>query len=399
MTTRRHFVRNLSLGALGALTLSAQVPFTTEPRKVRVGIVGGRFGASFQFHEHPDCIVEAVSDLRADRRAVLQRTYRCAKAYPSLEELIKDPKVEAVFLATPAPDHVRHTLLCLAAGKHVLSAVPAAMTLDECAQLVGAVKRSGLTYMMGETSCWQQLTISARKFYQEGAFGRLFHVESEYHHPGLESLYFENGQRTWRHGLPPMHYPTHCTAHLLGITGERLVEVSCHGWGDDDPILKDNAYKNPFWNETALFRTDRGNSMRVAVWWRGAQKGGERARYYGDRLSFYHADPAGLGGPVVVRAKPTTEKDSGGFSRSAQVVERYAAPAWWKTDLLPEPLRHDSGHEGSHCFITHEFVDSLVKGRKPLVDVYAAVAFTAPGMIAHQSALQGGATLKVPSFD
>jgi hypothetical protein len=186
---------------------------------------------------------------------------------------------------------------------------------------------------------------------------------------------------------------------LLGITGERLVEVSCHGWGDDDPILKDNAYKNPFWNETALFRTNRGNSMRVAVWWRGAQKGGERARYYGDRMSFYQADPAGLGGPVIVRAKATAEKDSGGFSRSAQVVERYAAPAWWKTDLLPEPLRHDSGHEGSHCFITHEFVDCLVKGRKPLVDVYAAVAFTAPGMIAHQSALQGGATLKVPSFD
>ncbi|NBQ89031.1 MAG: hypothetical protein EBU07_16510, partial [Betaproteobacteria bacterium] len=104
--------------------------------------------------------------------------------------------VEAVFLATPAPDHVRHTLLCLAAGKHVLSAVPAAMTLDECAQLVGAVKQAGLTYMMGETSCWQQLTITARKFYQEGAFGRLFHVESEYHHPGLESLYFENGQRS-----------------------------------------------------------------------------------------------------------------------------------------------------------------------------------------------------------
>ena len=59
------------------------------------------------------------------RRAVLQRTYRCAKAYPSLEELVKDPKVEAVFLATPAPDHVRHTLLCLAAAgaADVVSAV------------------------------------------------------------------------------------------------------------------------------------------------------------------------------------------------------------------------------------------------------------------------------------
>ena len=61
MTTRRAFIRH-SLGALGALGLAAQTPFTTEPRKVRVGIVGGRFGATFQFHEHPDCIVEAVSE-------------------------------------------------------------------------------------------------------------------------------------------------------------------------------------------------------------------------------------------------------------------------------------------------------------------------------------------------
>src|SRR5690606_25241919 len=139
------------------------------------------------------------------------------------------------------------------------------MTLDECEQLLEAVKRSGLTYMMAETSYYQQLTISSRKFQQEGAFGRIYSCESEYHHAGLESLFFEGRERTWRYGFPPMHYPTHCTAHLLGVTGERITEVTCLGWGDDDPVLKDNAYRNPFWNETALFKTDRGTAFRVAV--------------------------------------------------------------------------------------------------------------------------------------
>ena len=181
------------------------------------------------------------------------------------------------------------------------------------------------------------------------------------------------------------------------MTGERLTEVTCHGWGDDHPIVKDNAYGNPFWNETALFRTDRGNSMRVAIWWRGAQRGGERARYFGDRMSFYFSDPTGAGGPVLVHSRTTAvEKDSGGFERASQVLEKYEQPEWWKTDLLPEPLRHNSGHEGSHTFITHEFVDSLVRGRKPFVDIEAALAYTVPGMIAHQSALQGGKSLKVP---
>jgi len=398
MNTRREFLRIASAAAitLPSKGLFGQTSHTTAPRKVRVGIVGGRFGLGFQFHEHPDCIVEAVSDLRPERLAALQKTYLCEKGYVSLEEMIKDSKVEAIFLATPAPDHVRHTRLCLNAGKHVLSAVPAAMTLEECAQLAAAVKTSGLIYMMGETSCWQQLTISARKFHQEGRFGRLYYTESEYHHPGLESLYFEHGKRTWRHGLPPMHYPTHCTSHLISVTGERLAEVSCHGWGDDHPIVKDNAYGNPFWTETALFRTDHGNSMRVAIWWRGAQMGGERARYFGDKMSFYFSDPTGSASASIVRAETSPEKDSGGFERSSQILEPYPLIPWWKTDLLPEPLRHDSGHEGSHCFITHEFVDAVSKGRKPFVDVHEALAYTVPGMIAHQSALQGGTSLKIP---
>jgi predicted dehydrogenase len=367
-------------------------------RKLRVGVVGGGFGTSFQFHEHPNSVVEAVSDLRADRRALLQKTYSCAKAYESLEPLLKDRAVEAVALFTPAPEHVRHATLCLRAGKHVLSAVPAAFTLEECAQLIAEVKRSGLTYMMAETSHYQQLTISARKFYREGAFGRLYACESEYHHAGLETLFFDRGERTWRYGYPPMHYPTHCTAHLVSVTGERLTSVACIGWGNDDPILKDNVYKNPFWNETALFQTNRGTSFRVHVWWKGAHRGTERAEYFGNKMSFFFEHPNGIG-PAVVRWTTTAEKDGGGFPRQAAVVEKYSQPQWWATDMLPAPLRHDSGHQGSHTFITHEFVSAVLEGRQPAVNVYEAVAYTAPGIVAHQSALKGGEQMKVPSFD
>jgi hypothetical protein len=94
-----------------------------------------------------------------------------------------------------------------------------------------------------------------------------------------------------------------------------------------------------------------------------------------------------------------TEKDDGGFTRASCDAEPYEVPQYWKTDLLPAQLRHDSGHSGSHTFITHEFIDSLMKGRKPTVNVYEAVAYTAPGLVAHDSSMKGGATLKIPSFD
>lgn len=381
-----------------ALTTPAVFAAGASPRKIRLGVVGGNFGRAFFWHEHPNCVVAAVSDLIPARREALMKTYRCAKAYESLEKLILDMDIDAVAIFTPAPDHVRHVISALKAGKHVICAVPAAQTLEDCQKLIDTVKATGLTFMMAETSYYQQPTISARQFYQEGKFGQLFYVESEYMHPGIENLYFENGHPTWRHGSPPMLYPTHCTAHLLSVSGERLTEVTCLGWGDHDPAHQNNAYHNPFWNETGLFKTNRGNAMRIANYRKGAVKGAERAYYYGDLMSFYSADPLGRG-PMLVRAGRQTEKDDGGFTRANCDAEPYEQPLWWKTDLLPEPLRHDSGHGGSHTFLTHEFIDSLVKNRVPTVNVYEAVAYTAPGLVAHESALKGGERLKIPSFD
>ena len=391
----------LRLAGASIVTASLRPRFAfpqTTPRKIRIGIVGGNFGRSFYFHEHPDCIVEAVSDLRPERRQALMETYRCPKSYESLEKLILDRNIDAVAIFTPAPDHVRHVVAALKSGKHALSAVPAAMSLDECALLLDTVKSTGLTYMMAETSYYQQATISARGFYREGKFGTVYYTESQYHHAGLEELFFENGRHTWRYGFPPMHYPTHCTAHLVSVTGERLTDVSCLGWGDDDPILKDNVYGNPFWNETAFFKTSGGHAFRVAVFWKGAHRGTERAQWYGDRMSFFFPDPNGLG-PIIVRSGKQTEKDSGGFVRQLPEYEKYEQPDWWSTDMLPAPLRHNSGHEGSHTFLTHEFIDALVKGRPPVVNVHEALAYTAPGIVAHQSALKGGIQMRVPSFD
>lgn len=108
---RRQFIQKTGLftGLVGLGPFHAFSSDLLATEKVRIGIVGGRFGASFQFHEHPNCIVEAVSDLREDRRSHLKKTYRCDKAYNSLALLLKDPNIDAVFLATPAPDHAKHT--------------------------------------------------------------------------------------------------------------------------------------------------------------------------------------------------------------------------------------------------------------------------------------------------
>lgn len=400
MLHRRNFLSMAGLTAAG-LALYPRFAFAGEffsNRKIRIGIVGGRFGASFYFHEHPNCIVEAVSDLRADRREVLVKTYGCKKTYQSLEKLLLDKNIDAVFIATGAPDHARHVLAALNAGKHVLCTVPAAVTLEECAALRDAVKRTGLTYMMAETTVYRQNTISVKKMYGEGRFGNIFSAAAEYNHPGLEVLFWEDGAATWRHGFPPMLYPTHCTSFLIAVTGERLTEVNCMGWGDGSPLLKDNPYNNPFWNETAFFKTNKGNPFRVEVNWRGALIEVERGEWRGDKMSFFSAERGGQN-HIIVTSANTIGHDDAGFQHSSPMVEPYQQPQWWQTDMLPQPLRHNSGHDGSHTFITHEFIDALINNRSPEVNIHEALAYTAPGIVAHQSALKGGECMKVPGFD
>ena len=362
-----------------------------------MGVVGGRFGRSFQWHEHPNCIVEAVSDLRPERKKALMETYGCSKSYPSLEEMVKDKNIDAIGVFTEGPNHVKHAIECMKHGKHVISAVPACWgTIEEAEKLLEAVQKYGMTYMMAETSYYQQFSISVRKIYDKGEFGELYYIESEYQHDGLDPLFIENGKRTWRYGVAPMHYPTHCTAHITGITGERLTEVVCHGWGDDSPYLKDNVYNNPFHNESAFFKTSKGNSFRANVWWKGAHLGGERANWIGTDMSFYAGN--GRSGPALVKKSREMGKDDAGFVQSRPKLEDYDQPEWWETDMLPAPLRHNSGHHGSHTFLTHEFIDALINERKPTVDIYEALAYTVPGIIAHESALRGGELLKIPQF-
>jgi len=400
--TRRRFLQAGGAALVGMTVapriVTAQSERSASVKKVRIGIVGGRFGATFQFHEHPDCVVQAVSDLRADRLENLVKTYGCTNTYPSLEELIKAKDIDAVGVFTGAPDHVRHAVACMRAGKHVISAVPACMTLDEAEELLDTVKSTGLSYMMAETSYWHPAVITARQWMTEGRFGEIFYTEAEYHHPGLDVLYVEDGQRTWRYGLPPMNYPTHCTAYLVGVTRERLTKVSCTGWSDGTQYYKDNQYKNPFCNETAFFTTDKGHGFRVAVYWNVPARGTERGQWYGSKTSLFDPNPNGVGA-VIIRSGKQTEKDDAGFVRDLPDFEQYALPEYWKTDMLPEPLRHESGHGGSHTFITHEFIDALAHDRTPAVNIYEALAMTVPGIVAHKSALQGGRQLRVPQFD
>jgi predicted dehydrogenase len=383
--------------ALGAAAFQP-APGASGGKPVRVGVVGGGFGCSFQWHLHPNAKVTAVCDIRPDRLQRLSTVFRCQTQYKSYRELLQHPELDAVALFTPAPLHAWMGLEAFKAGKHVISAVPAGMSIEECEKLIDAVKRTGLRYMMAETSYYRPEIMTCMDWAREGKFGTIFYTEAEYHHEGLLSLYFdERGFPNWRHGLPPMHYPTHCTGMVVPITGERLVEVQAIGWGDNHEVLQTNLYKNPFWNTTGFFKTSGGHSSRISVFWHVASGGGERGSFYGDRMSYIMDRPEGSPNTVATISKAgKTVIDANGYPEGDVHQEKFVQPNHW--ERLPESLRVKSGHGGSHTFITNEFINAIVENRHPAVNAWEATAFTVPGIVAHQSALRGGEPMKIRDY-
>jgi hypothetical protein len=352
---------------------SSKVWHPFSDRKIRVGIAGNglcSFGSQFFYQSHPNVEVVAVSDLIPHRRAALAKACRCQKTYPSCEEMIKDKSIEAIFIATDAPSHARLAIMALEHGKHVVSAVPAVYGFEaeeDAEKLFAAVKKSGMKYMMNETSCYHRDLYAWRQQYLAGAFGKIIYSEGEYFHYFGTPLGGYNPKTNrvdangWRKGLPPQWYPTHSNAYHIAITGGSFTEVSCMGMPSIVPHLRpeNNDYKNPFGSEIALFRTNDGGMSRMAVCWDIRQNGGERGRIYGQK-----------------------------YSKSAVDVSRPPLP----------PGVGGGGHGGSHGYLTNEFIDSILRDRKPWVDVALALNMTVPGVIAHKSALKDGELMKIPQY-
>ena len=390
--TRRSFLQALGSGA-AALGLPAAARAQEKPiqgfeqaapdpnatkgwqpvsdRRLRVGIVGYgvcQFGAAFSFQDHPNVEVVAVSDLIPERCAALAAACRCQKTYPSLEELVKDDRIEAVFVATDAPSHARHCIEVLGRGKHVASAVPAVFgSLEDADALFEAVKTSGLKYMMFETSCFHEDLHAMREIYRAGGLGQLVYSEGEYYHYMAEPI---ASYKDWRVGLPPQWYPTHSNAYQVCVTGGSFTEVSCMGMPSTIKHLlpANNIYKNPFGTEIALFRTSEGGMSRMAVSWDTPGDGGERGRIRGQRGSFYGKYEG------LEKKQPDTKRPP-----------------------LP-PTVAAGGHGGSHGYLMNEFVTAILQNRMPLVDVAWALNMTVAGIVAHQSAIKGGETMKIPQF-
>ena len=140
-----------------------------------------------------------------------------------------------------------------------------------------------------------------------------------------------------------MLYPTHSLGFLTGVTGERVLKVSCLGWTADrdktSPLMADNDYDNPFRSQASMMLTDQGHMCRCNVFW-CAVAGGERAQWFGDKATLY-MPVGGVHGPMQHFHGKGAE--SGGHQQRHPGMDHHAmAPGEPRAAALPA-TRHGQG--------------------------------------------------------
>ena len=376
--------------------------------KLRVAVVGMRFGESFApiYRDHPDVGEVAICDTDRAHLDAYGDKFGFANRYYSLDELLKSGEWDAVHLTTPIPLHEEQTVAVLESGRHCACTVPAATTVDGLRRIVAAQEKSGKRYMMMETSVYTFQCLLARQMAANDEFGRIQFLRGA-HYQDMEFW-----PDYWL-GLPPMHYATHAIAPLLAVAGARATKVHCFGSG----VMRDELhapYGNPFPVETAIFQLDKENLAAevTRTLFHTAREYMESFNIYGEKASLeWHMEDE----PIVRFDMEAlgTQIDNGRGKRISW--QRVANQDF--SDLLPKEIAHHSvqrvimdpdnphlsviqggGHHGSHPHMVHEFVRSIVEDRKPWIDVRTAANWTAAGVCAHTSAMNGGEAVEIPDF-
>src|SRR4051812_6862910 len=144
--------------------------------KINIGLVGvGRMGIAYARYlafRVPGATLYAVSDVRADAAESTRAEFGATKAYTDFRELVNDPKVDAVVVMTPTKLHKDVVLAAAAARKPIFCEKPLALDLADAQAMKDAVAKSGVFFQLGFMRRFDAGYAAAKKQIDAGAIGK-----------------------------------------------------------------------------------------------------------------------------------------------------------------------------------------------------------------------------------
>jgi predicted dehydrogenase len=365
-------------------------------RPVRVAMVGLGFGAEFLpiYKKHPDAEVAAVCRRDVAAMNKLADALEINKRYTKYEDVLADPEIDFVHINSPIPDHAWMSMEALKAGKHVMCTVPMATNIADCEKICQLVADTGLKYMMAETVVYSREFLFIKELYRKGELGEIQYMQAS--HPQDMDGWPDYWER-----MIPMHYATHVVSPVLGLVDGRAEYVSCFGSGKVRDDIREKS-GNSFAVESCHIKIAESD-VSAHIWrflYDTARQYRESFDVYGTKKSFEWSLVENEPHVLHTAKKPEPE-----------IAEKVEVPDY--AHLLPAEIQkftrsiedadhlsflQGGGHGGSHPHLVNEFVRALVDDRDPWPNAVTSANWTCVGILAHESALAGGAIKQLPEF-
>ncbi|MBN1343342.1 MAG: Gfo/Idh/MocA family oxidoreductase [Phycisphaerae bacterium] len=415
---RREFLGAAAGAAAGMILPETVMSVGIGERNIRLGYVGvGKRGTQLVecMFRHKGIVVPAVCDMdakAADRASGLvekaggKRPETYTKGPKDYVRMFERDDLDAIVVAVPMPIQGPISGAAMRAGKHVLSEVAPAITLEQCWDLVRAVEESGKTYMLAENVCYFRDMMMLQNMLAQGVFGRLTYAECGYIHDMRHLGFNADGSPT---AVAMMFitmignlYPTHAigpVAQFMGIgrtdrfvsltaatsVSEAVQHYAARRFGKDHPSAKIKPRCGDMTN--AFIKTGKGLLIELRFDMASTRPHpnpvqcllqGTKAAYQADGRRIY------------------IEGRSKGYDwESLDVYQKeYEHPLWRQ---FAEQAK-GTGYDGADYFMTRAFVETLRTGAASPINVYDAALWASIIPLSAASIQAGGKPQAFPDF-
>ena len=220
----------LVLSPILAYVLSVMTRSSSD--KIRYGIIG--FGGFAERAIAPAIRASRNSELVAIQKRSLKAArqkadeYHISNAFNSVEQLVRCPDVDAVFIVSANARHCPETVAAARAGKHVIVEKPMALNVTEAKKMIDVCRKNGVKLMVGHMIRFSPLALRIKEIIRSGSIGDVTFVKTEFIYDGSKS------QRRWLYnrllagGGPLFDIGVHCLDTLRFVLEDEVVSVKSH---------------------------------------------------------------------------------------------------------------------------------------------------------------------------
>jgi len=428
---RRDFIKTTAAAGAAAAVIPKTLFSSTPKSRVKMGIIGTGLRGQWMLWlatKYPEVDITAICDIDDEMiGSALKILKDAGRAEPHVYkkndedflQMVSNEDLDGLYIATPWEWHHPMAVAAMKNGIHVGTEVPAALTVNDCWDLVNTSERTGKLCMIMENVCYRRDVMAILNMVNKGLFGELLHCQGGYQHD-LRHVKFNDGKSPYGKGVEfgqkgyseskwrTQHsvdrngdlYPTHGlgpVSPMLGINrGNRMMHLTStatQSRGLHKYIVDRGGLDHPNADVdfkcgdivTTVIKCANGQTIMLSHDTNNPRPYSLNFRVQGTN-GIWQKDAESLYLEGV-------SKEDHRWDGEDKYLKKYDHPLWEKYEQQAE----GSGHGGMDFFILRAFIETL-KGADPVIDVYDSVSMSIISPLSERSIRLGSSSVKIPDF-